>query len=62
VTNWALDAVETSNAWACLNSAITQAGGASVTTELVCYKIDTSGNISAKKIDLTINGQTLNFQ
>jgi hypothetical protein len=61
-TSWALDAVGTSNAWACLNSVITQAGSTSVTTESVCYKIDTSGNVSAIKIDLTINGQSLNFQ
>jgi hypothetical protein len=62
VTSWTLDAVGTSNAWACLNSAITPAGSASVTTESICYKIDTSGNVSAMKIGLTINGQTLNFQ
>jgi len=62
VTSWVLEAAGASNAWACLNSAITQAGSASVTTESVCYKIDTSGNVSAMKIDLTINGQTLNFQ
>lgn len=63
VASWSLDAAGPSNAWACLNSTVTLAGSATATTtESVCYKIDTSGNVSAMKIDLTLDGQTLNFQ
>lgn len=62
VTRWSLEAAGASSAWACLNSAITQAGSAATTTESVCYKIDVSGNVSAMRIDLTLNGQTLRFQ
>lgn len=62
VTRWSLEAAGASTAWACLISTIKQTGSTAMTTESVCYKIDASGNVSTMKIDLTLNGQTLNFQ
>jgi hypothetical protein len=63
ISTWSLEAVGTTAAWACLNSSITRAGdGAPTTTESVCYKIDTSGNVIGVKMELALNGQTLAFQ
>jgi hypothetical protein len=63
ITSWSLEAIGTAAAWACVKSSITLTGQSTPSTsESVCYKVDTSGNVLGVKIELTLNGQTLSFQ
>lgn len=58
---WSLSSDTPTTAWACINDTQTVVGSA-LTVITTCYKIDTTGNVLAMTITMTINGTTLTFQ
>ena len=59
---WALSADTATTAWLCANTVDIIVSPPSTISGSKCYKIDTSGNVSALKFTITVNGTTLNFQ
>ncbi len=60
--SWALSADTATTAWLCANMVDVIVSPPSTISGSTCYKIDTSGNVSALKLAITVNGTTLNFQ
>jgi hypothetical protein len=61
-TSWSLETAGTALAWACMNVTISyESPGASPGAESICYKIDTSGNVTGVKMSLVLNGQLVSF-
>ncbi len=58
---WVLSSNTATTAWLCLNF-ITTPVGSSAYSGSGCYTIDTTGNVSALKMAITVSGTTLNFQ
>jgi hypothetical protein len=62
-TVWTLEADTAITAWLCANTVIKTGTTSSIqATKSDCYKITTMGVIQARKVSVTINGTTLNFQ
>ncbi|MFA7268486.1 MAG: hypothetical protein WC073_04005 [Sterolibacterium sp.] len=59
---WSLEADTASTAWACFNTSTKFPNSTSTNTTAECYKIDTSGNVSALKITIYVNGQSVTFK
>jgi len=59
---WSLQAATATTAWACLNGSEVFTNGSPTVGIASCYEIDTSGNVSAFKLTLSVNGQSLTFQ
>ncbi|MGA8148472.1 MAG: hypothetical protein WB870_13010 [Gallionellaceae bacterium] len=58
---WSLSSDTSTTAWACINDTDSVVGSA-LYVYTTCYKIDTTGNVLAVTIAMTINGTTLTFQ
>ncbi len=58
---WSLSSDTSTTAWLCDNDTHTVIGSA-LTVVTTCYEIDTTGNVLAVTIAMTINGTTLTFQ
>ena len=59
---WSLEADTATSAWACIHSIIVYTNNAPAVSGAQCYRVDQTGNISAMKITVYDNGQTLTFQ
>jgi len=59
---WSLESDTSTTAWACINSTIIYTNDSSTTTGAKCFKSDQSGNVSAMKFVVYINGINLTFK
>lgn len=59
-TTWSLAASTATTAWLCFNYAEVIVGSGAI-SEADCYNIDTTGDVSTIKANVSVNGTTLNF-
>ena len=59
-TTWSLAASTATTAWLCFNYAELIVGSGAI-SEADCYNIDTTGDVSTIKANVSVNGTTLNF-
>lgn len=60
---WSLETAGNGLAWACLSTEILPvASGALPGRESVCYRLDTTGSVSAVRMRLTLDGHLLTFE
>lgn len=61
VETWSVEPDTATTVWACFISTVTEMFSGT-TTDTECYKIDQTGNVSAVKFTININGQSVTFQ
>jgi hypothetical protein len=59
---WSLEAITATTAWGCFNGSEVFTNGSPTVGIASCYAVDTSGNVSALKVTLAVNGQSMTFQ
>lgn len=59
---WALDPDTATTAWLCANETIIYTNGSPTLSGVECYAVETTGNISAMKLTVYVNGQAFTFQ
>lgn len=59
---WSLETDTATTAWGCINSTTKYTDGSPTVTGANCFKTDQSGNVSAMKLTVYVNGQSLTFQ
>ena len=59
---WLLEADTDSTAFACQVGVITETGGAGSDTVKLCWRVDTSGQVTGGRVSLTVGGVSLEFR